>query len=132
MELSGLEYHDQCGFETPSSRSSRWRGSYSTFIPSFWGEWGFLTASDALDPAAIPRDVLVERLRTRGPGGGGESVGDKLDFYDPDTHVRLFALSKDVWNALNHALPATNTPESSRRPSSASRGCANSKPRSRI
>jgi spermidine synthase len=84
--------------------------SYSTFIPPFWGEWGFLTASDDLDPAAIPRDVLVERLRTRGPAGA-ESVGDALDFYDPDTHVRLFALSKDVRNALNHALPNTNTPE---------------------
>jgi spermidine synthase len=110
MELSGLDYHDHVRVRDALVQIFPLVRSYSTFIPSFWGEWGFLTASDDLDPAAIPRDVLVERLRTRGPAGA-ESVGDALDFYDPDTHVRLFALSKDVRNALNHALPNTNTPE---------------------
>jgi spermidine synthase len=110
MELSGLDYRDHVRVRDALIQIFPLVRSYSTFIPSFWGEWGFLTASDDLDPAAIPRDVLVERLRTRGPAGA-ESVGDELDFYDPDTHVRLFALSKDVRNALNHVLPDTNTPE---------------------
>jgi len=73
--------------------------SYSTFIPSFWSEWGFLIASDSLDPAALSCELLVERIGGRGPAGA-EDLGAALSFYDPDTHFRMFALPKDVKAAL--------------------------------
>ena len=108
MELSGLDFDDHVQVRDRLIQVFPVVRSYSTFIPSFWSEWGFLMASDVLDPVAIPRDLLAERLRTRGRSGA-EDIGDDLDFYDPDTHLRLFTLSKDVWAALNHALPPPDT-----------------------
>jgi spermidine synthase len=101
MELSGLDYQDHLKVRDTLRKVFAVVRSYSTFIPSFWSEWGFLIASDAVDPAALSRDVLAERLRTRGRIGD-EDLGAKLEFYDADTHVRLFALSKDVRGLLDH------------------------------
>jgi hypothetical protein len=75
-----------------------------TFVPSFWTEWGFLTASDGLDPTTLPRDVLTTRLRERGHTPG-QDLGATLDFYDADAHVRMFTLPKDVKAALARLLP---------------------------
>jgi spermidine synthase len=83
--------------------------SYATFIPSFWADWGFLIASNGLDPAGVPPDLLRDRLSTRG-AAGVENLAPRLDFYDPDAHMRMFALPKDVKARLNHQPPAGDTP----------------------
>lgn len=104
MELSGLDHADHVVVRDTLRRVFPLVRSYATFIPSFWAQWGFLIASDQHDPAAPSRELLAERLRTRGPMGA-EDLGGCLDFYDVDAHVRMFALPKDVKAALAHALP---------------------------
>lgn len=110
MELSNLDFQDHLGVRDMLLRVFPVVRSYATFIPSFWAEWGFLTASDNLDPAALPRDELERRLAGRGPVGA-EDLGASLGFYDPDTHVRMFALPKDIKAALNRALPPEAAPQ---------------------
>lgn len=104
MELSGLDYQDHLAVRDTLLQVFPVVRSYATFIPSFWSEWGFLIASDGLDPATLSSEPLVERLGGRGPAGA-ENLGAALEFYDPDTHVRMFALPKDVKAVLNHSLP---------------------------
>lgn len=104
MELSGLDYTDHLALRDTLHRVFPVVRSYATFIPSFWSEWGFLIASESLDPTALSRDVLTERLRTRGPAGA-EDLGAVLGFYDVDVHARMFALPKDVKAALAHGRP---------------------------
>jgi len=104
MELSGLDYRDHRSVRDTLLKVFPLIRSYSTFIPSFWSEWGFLIASEGLDPAAMAPALLAERLASRGPVGA-EDLRTALDFYDPDTHVRMFLLPKDVKAAMDHALP---------------------------
>jgi len=109
MELSGLDYADHVEVRDTLGQVFPVVQSYATFIPSFWADWGFLIASDGLDPAHMPSDLLRERLRTRG-AIGVEDVARQLEFYDPDAHGRMFALSKDVKARLNHQPPAGDRP----------------------
>lgn len=104
MELSGLDYKDHLAVRDTLLRVFPVVRSYTTFVPSFWSEWGFLIASDGPDPASVSRPLLAERLGSRGPAGA-EDLGRALEFYDPDAHVRMFTLSKDVKAALAHMLP---------------------------
>jgi spermidine synthase len=109
MELSGLDYNDHVQVRDTLLKVFSLVKSYATFIPSFWSQWGFVIASDGLDPSAMSRAVLDERLRTRGPAGA-EDLGSTLDFYDFETHVRMFALSRDVRAVLEHRLPPAALP----------------------
>lgn len=104
MELSNLDFQDHLAVRDTLLRVLPVVRSYTTFIPSFWAMWGFLTASDCLDPAALSPDVLRQRLAVRGPAGA-EDLGADLDFYDAETHARVFALPKDIRAALHHVLP---------------------------
>jgi spermidine synthase len=104
MELSGLDHAEHVAVRDTLARVFPVVRSYAAFIPSFWAQWGFLVASDGLDPAALPDQVLAERLRTRGPAGR-EDLTRHLGFYDRDAHRRLFALPKDVKAALAHRAP---------------------------
>lgn len=75
--------------------------SYKTFIPSFWAEWGFLIASDHLDPVRLDQKTLQERIskrlvRTQGNGG-------PLKFYDAETHYALFQIPKSLQTLLSSA-----------------------------
>jgi spermidine synthase len=109
MELSGLDYVDHVEVRDTLCRVFPVVRSYATFIPSFWADWGFLIASNGLDPADVPPDLLRDRLSTRG-AAGAENLAPRLDFYDPDAHMRMFALPKDVKARLNHQPPAGDTP----------------------
>ncbi|HEV2056252.1 MAG TPA: spermidine synthase [Methylomirabilota bacterium] len=109
MELSGLDYVDHVQVRDTLSLVFQVVRSYVTFIPSFWADWGFLIASNSLDPAGVAPDLLMDRLRTRG-ATGVENLAPQLDFYDPDAHVRMFALSKDVKARLNHQTLPRDTP----------------------
>lgn len=107
MELSGLDYADHRQVRDTLRTVFPLVRSYSSFIPSFWSEWGFLVASDSVDPAALPMDVLATRLCTCGRLGA-EDLGAELNFYDATTHFRLFSLSKDVRAALDHRVSQRN------------------------
>ncbi len=54
--------------------------SYSTFVPSFWCEWGWLIASDTHDPAAITPEEIDRRIAARGL---------PLAYFDGETWVRM-------------------------------------------
>lgn len=67
------------------------RASFATvrtlaaFVPLYGSLWMMATASDTLDPAALPADVIATRIRERGIEG--------LRFYGAMTHAGLFAAS---------------------------------------
>jgi len=109
MELSGLDYKDHLAVRDTLLQVFPVVRSYTTFIPSFWAEWGFLVASAGPDPAVLSRDLLLERLSARGPAEG-PALAAQLDFYDADAHARMFTLSKDVKAILNHEVPPAEAP----------------------
>ena len=112
MEVSVLDYHDykdHLAVRDTLLQIFPVVRSYTTFVPSFWTEWGFVIASVGPDPVALSRDLLAERLRERGPSNA-KDLGAALDFYDPDAHVRMFTLSKDVKRAFAHLLPIEEAP----------------------
>jgi spermidine synthase len=112
MEVCALDYQDYKGHLAAREMLQRVFPvvrSYTTFVPSFWTEWGFLMASDTLDPTTIPRDTLATRLRQRGLPPAFD-LGAALSFYDPDAHVRMFTLSKDCKAALDRLLPIDDVP----------------------
>jgi len=65
---------------------------YVTYVRSYNGLWGFVAASDELDPAKIPADS-IERLAE-------ERIKGELRFYDAESHRWLFSLPKPVRDAL--------------------------------
>jgi spermidine synthase len=63
--------------------------SYVTFIPSFGSTWGFVMASDHVDPWTLSTEQIDHTI-------AGRRLEPKLSFYDGKTHVGLFALPKDL------------------------------------
>jgi spermidine synthase len=57
---------------------------YGLYIPLYGAYWGLAVASDGLDPTAIDRSVVADRLTERG-------IRD-LRYYNADVHAALFAL----------------------------------------
>jgi spermidine synthase len=63
--------------------------SYTTFIPSFGSTWGFVMASDSIDPHALSTEQIDDAIARRG-------LASQLSFYDGKTHHGLFALPKNL------------------------------------
>lgn len=57
---------------------------YGLYIPLYGAYWGLAVASDGLDPTAVDRTVVADRLSER-------SIKD-LRYYNADVHGALFAL----------------------------------------
>jgi spermidine synthase len=57
---------------------------YGLYIPLYGAYWGLAVASDGLDPTAIDRSVVADRLAERG-------IAD-LRYYNAEVHAALFAL----------------------------------------
>jgi spermidine synthase len=62
--------------------------SYVAFVPSFLYSWGFLTASDAVDPAGLDEAEVDARLAAR--------LDSELRSYDGVAHRGYFSLPKDL------------------------------------
>jgi len=62
--------------------------SYMTFIPSFMYLWGFLTASQDVDPGALSREEVDARVAGR--------LASELRSYDGLTHQGYYAIPKDL------------------------------------
>lgn len=62
--------------------------SYTAFVSSFVYTWGFLTASETVDPAALSREEVDARIADR--------LTSELKSYDGLTHQGHFALAKDL------------------------------------
>ncbi len=63
--------------------------SYLAFIPSYGSTWGFIVASDSVDPSTIDVAEIDARIAACG-------LAARLSFYDGQTHQGLFALPKDL------------------------------------
>lgn len=79
---------------------------YSTNIPSFGGDWGFIMAFQA--PPGTDKEVAVKEWKV--PSSGDvidklveqqiEGGADALGLYDGETHFSMFALTKALRNSL--------------------------------
>jgi spermidine synthase len=63
--------------------------SYQAFIPSYGSPWGFVMASDSVDPRALCAADIDDAIARR-------RLSAHLLFYDGNTHQGLFALPKDL------------------------------------
>jgi spermidine synthase len=61
--------------------------SYTTFVPSFWCEWGYLLASDTHDPAGLTAAEVDARIAARGLA---------LTYLDGTTWLRMSSLCRPL------------------------------------
>jgi spermidine synthase len=73
---------------------------YVTYVRSYNGLWGFVSASDKVDPAGMDSEE-VERLIS-------ERIRGELRFYDAETHRWLFTLPKPLRDVLRKGRVATD------------------------
>ena len=66
---------------------------YQVHMPSFFGLWGFATASRSLDPCALTPEEIDARISTR--------MSKKLKSYDGLTHQAIFAIPKHIRRKLS-------------------------------
>ena len=66
---------------------------YMIYMRSYNGLWGFVAASDSIDPGRLGPEE-VDRLI-------GERITGSLRFYDGNTHLWMFTLPKPVAETLN-------------------------------
>lgn len=65
---------------------------YQVHIPSFFGLWGFVAASQSLDPAESAPEETDAGIRTR--------ISKKLKSYDGLTHQAMFTIPKHIRRKL--------------------------------
>lgn len=63
--------------------------SYTAFVPSFACTWGFIIATNGIDPAILSPETIQLRIQER-------NLADRLLAYDPLMHMGMFGLSKDL------------------------------------
>ncbi|MBI2264760.1 MAG: polyamine aminopropyltransferase [Armatimonadetes bacterium] len=62
--------------------------SYQAFVPSFFTAWGFITASNTLDPLSFSAPEIDKRISLR--------LSRPCRYYDGTTHTGMFSLSRDL------------------------------------
>jgi spermidine synthase len=65
---------------------------YQVHVPSFLGLWGFVTASQSLDPSELTPHEIDARISTR--------ISKKIKSYDGLTHQAMFTLPKHIRQQL--------------------------------
>ncbi|MEQ9714621.1 MAG: polyamine aminopropyltransferase [Candidatus Asgardarchaeum sp.] len=75
---------------------------YKAYVPSFGFLWGYVTASEIVDPLTISEKEIEKRMHERG-------VTTK--FYYPELHKSLFILPKDVLEAIEKSDAPISTDE---------------------
>jgi spermidine synthase len=65
---------------------------YQVHVPSFFGLWGFVAASEILDPAKLTSEEIDARISTR--------ISKKLKSYDGLTHQAMFTIPKHIRQQL--------------------------------
>lgn len=93
MELSATFPDDHLIVRRNLDGVFRHMTSYSTFVPSFWCEWGYIVASDTHDLMALTAEEAERRIRDRG-------LEPRLDYLDGMTLDRIRQLPKPIRAAL--------------------------------
>jgi spermidine synthase len=65
---------------------------YQVHVPSFFGLWGFVAASQTLDPTKLTPEEIDARIHTR--------ISKKLKSYDGLTHQAMFTIPKHIRRKL--------------------------------
>jgi spermidine synthase len=65
---------------------------YQVHVPSFLGLWGFVAASQSLDPSELTPEEIDARISTR--------ISKKLKSYDGLTHQAMFTIPKHIRQQL--------------------------------
>ncbi len=91
MELSSEEYEDHLKVRAQLGRVFPLVRSYATYIPTFWSSWGFIVASDGVDPGALDRATVNARMAGRALDER-PPLAEQMEFYDGETHEGIFAL----------------------------------------
>jgi spermidine synthase len=65
---------------------------YQVHMPSFFGLWGFVAASQSLDPCELTAEDIDARISTR--------ISKKLKSYDGLTHQAIFTIPKHIRRKL--------------------------------
>jgi spermidine synthase len=65
---------------------------YQVHVPSFLGLWGFVAASQSLDPSELIPEEIDARITAR--------VSKKLKSYDGLTHQAMFTIPKHIRQEL--------------------------------
>lgn len=65
---------------------------YQVHVPSFFGLWGFVAASQSLDPCELTPEEIDARISTR--------ISKKLRSYDGLTHRAIFTIPKHIRQQL--------------------------------
>jgi spermidine synthase len=65
---------------------------YQVHVPSFLGLWGFVAASQSLDPSELTPEEIDTRISTR--------ISKKLKSYDGLTHQAMFTIPKHIRQQL--------------------------------
>ena len=65
---------------------------YQVHVPSFLGLWGFVSASQSLDPAELTAEEIDTRISIR--------ISKKLKSYDGLTHQAMFTIPKHIRQQL--------------------------------
>ncbi|BFI75287.1 polyamine aminopropyltransferase [Sulfurisphaera ohwakuensis] len=63
-----------------------------TYVPAFDGLWGFVYASDVVNPAEFSKEEINNRIKER--------IEGSLRFYDGETHITMFSIPKHIREVL--------------------------------
>ncbi|TGK12617.1 spermidine synthase [Leptospira fletcheri] len=89
FELTPLDWSEHAVlYRTMSSAFSRVT-SYSTFIPSFYTNWGFLIASNRKDAAELSPEEMEQRIQTR-------DLTNKLKSFSGQNFLGMKSMPKDL------------------------------------
>lgn len=97
LETSISDYEEHAMLVRTIGEVFRRVRSYVAFVPSFLYSWGFLVASDALDPAELSVEEVDRRL--------AERLTSELTSYDGIAHQGYMSLPKDLRALLTEPGP---------------------------
>lgn len=94
--LSPMNWSEHATIRRTISKSFEIVNSYTIFVPSFACTWGFIIATNGVNPATLAPEQISKCIRDR-------NLTSKLKAYDELTHAGMFGLPKDL--RINLAQP---------------------------
>ena len=94
MELSATSLEDHLVVRRNLKPVFRHMVSYSTFVPSFWCEWGYIVASDTHDLAALDVAACDRSIASRG------TLAQDLQYIDGETMNRMRSVPLPIRRAF--------------------------------
>ena len=89
MECNVNEWEDHAELRRNLMAAFAHVRTYTTFVPSFWCDWGYVLASDQVDPLNVTAQDVDTVIAAR-------RLASKLEFYDGLGHHRMFSIPKDL------------------------------------